>query len=117
MSENDEKKSKTWGMLSHLSALSVYIGIPFGNLLGPLIIWLIKKEEFPFVDEQGRESLNFQISMTIYGIVAGFLCLIFIGFVLLAALVIADIVFVIIASVKASEGVSYQYPFTIRLIK
>ncbi len=117
MPENDEKKSKTWGMLCHLTALSVYIGIPFGNMLGPLIIWLIKKEEFPFVDEQGRESLNFQISMTIYGIVAGLLCLIFIGFILLAVLVVADIVFVIIASVKASEGVSYKYPLTIRLIK
>jgi len=104
-------------MLCHLTALSVYIGIPFGNILGPLIIWLIKKEEFPFVNEQGREALNFQISMTIYGIVSGFLCLIFIGFILLGILVVVHIVFVIIASVKSSEGVSYQYPLTIRLIK
>ena len=62
----DEQQAKQWGMLCHLSALSVFIGIPFGNILGPLIVWLLKREEDPFIDEQGRESLNFQISMSIY---------------------------------------------------
>lgn len=116
MPEIDEKKSRTWGMLCHLTALSGYF-VPFGNLLGPLIIWLIKRNEFPFVEEQGKESLNFQISMTIYTIVALLLCLIFVGFILLGALIVFQIVFVIIASVKVSDGVNYRYPITIRLIK
>ena len=117
MEAKKEKQEYTWGMLCHLTALCMFIGIPFGHILGPLVIWLIKKDEDPFVDSQGKESLNFQISMTIYGIVAGFLCLIFIGFILLAALAVAEIILVIMASVKTSNGESYQYPFTIRFLK
>lgn len=109
--------ANTWGMLCHLTSLSMYIGIPLGNIVGPLIIWLLKKEEFPFVDEQGKESLNFQISLMIYGIISGILCFIVIGFLLLGALVIFDIVMVILASIKTSEGKSFQYPLTIRMIK
>ena len=70
----EEKNVTTWAMLCHLSALSTYIGVPFGHIILPLIIWLIKKDASPFIDEQGKESLNFQISMTIYGIIAGILC-------------------------------------------
>jgi uncharacterized Tic20 family protein len=112
-----QSESRLWAMLSHLTALCGFIGIPFGHILGPLIVWLIKKDQFPLVDDQGKESLNFQITMTIYGIVAGLLTLVFIGFVLLAVLVIADIVLVIMASIEANKGTAYRYPFTIRLIK
>lgn len=117
MTEHEDKQSHTWGMLCHVTALSAFIGIPFGNIIGPLIIWLIKKEEFSFVDEQGKESLNFQISMTIYSIISAILCLVFIGFLLLIVVIIADIVLVIMATVKTSRGEGYTYPFTIRLIK
>jgi uncharacterized Tic20 family protein len=89
-------------MLCHLSALAGFIGVPLGNIIGPLIIWLVKKDEIPFVDLQGRESLNFQISMTIYGTVAGFLVWIFVGWILLAVLAVVNIVLVIIASVRAA---------------
>ncbi|MDM8549366.1 DUF4870 domain-containing protein [Desulfobacterales bacterium HSG2] len=115
--EEKNKKANLWAMLCHLTALSTYIGILFGNIIVPLIIWLVKKDEFPFVDEQGKESLNFQISVTIYGIIAGLLCFVFIGFVLLAVIVIADIVLVIIATVKTNKGEGYEYPFSLRLIK
>jgi hypothetical protein len=108
---------KTWAWLCHLSALSGFVGIPLGHILGPLIIWLIKKDTMPMVNEHGKEALNFQISMTIYGVVAALLILAFIGFVLLPVVVIADIVLVIIATVAASKGQPYKYPFTIRLIK
>ncbi len=114
---NDEKQAHKWGMLCHLTALAGFVGIPFGNIIGPLVVWLLKKGDYPFVDGQGKESLNFQISVTIYGIVAALLIFVVIGIFLLIGLVIADLVLVIIASVKASSGESYHYPLTIRFIK
>jgi uncharacterized Tic20 family protein len=117
MDENEEKKAQTWGMLCHLTALSMFIGLPFGNLIGPLVIWLIKKNDYPLVDEQGKESLNFQLSMTIYSVIAGLLCFVFIGFLLLAVLVIVDLILVIKASVRTSNGQEYIYPYTIRFLK
>lgn len=116
MVRGKKKEAQTWGMLCHLVALVGFIGVPFGHLLGPLAIWLIKKNEYPFVDEQGKESLNFQISMTIYGLVAAMLVFVLIGFPLLIGLGIADLVLVIIAAVKASNGESFRYPCTIRFI-
>ena len=116
MTEVADKQANTWGMLCHLTALSGFI-IPFGHVLGPLIVWLIKKDEFPFVDDQGKESLNFQISMTIYTFVAIILCFALVGFILAPALMIANIVFVILAGVKANTGEPYRYPCTIRFIK
>ena len=85
--------------------------------MGPLVVWLIKKSEHPFVDDQGKEALNFQISMTIYGIVAGLLIFVLIGIPLLIGLIVANLVLIIIAAVKASNGESFRYPCTIRFIK
>jgi len=104
-------------MLCHVIALCGFIGIPFGNILGPLVVWLLKREEDPFIDAQGKEALNFQISMTIYALVSLILIFILIGFVLLFAIAIVNIVLVIIASIKAYNGESYRYPLTIRFIK
>ncbi len=117
MAEAIDKKALNWGTACHLIALIGFIGIPFGNLIGPLVIWLSFKNTYPNVDVQGKESLNFQISMSIYGIVAAVLCLILIGFVLLAVLVVADFILVIIAAIRASNGEEYKYPFTIRFIR
>ena len=117
MEEKKEKDSRLWGMLCHLSALSAFLGIPFAHILGPLIVWLIKKDEFPFVDDQGKESLNFQISMTAYGVVVFILCFVFVGFLLLPILVVVELILVIVASVSANRGETYRYPFTIRFIK
>jgi len=105
------------GMLCHLLALCGLLGIPLGNILGPLVIWLIKREDCPFVDACGKEALNFQISMTIYIIVSGLLALVLIGLILLPAIIIVNLVLTIIASIRASEGTNYRYPFTIRFIK
>ncbi|MFQ5866169.1 MAG: DUF4870 domain-containing protein [bacterium] len=116
MTENTERQSRTWGMLCHLAALSCWVGIPFGNIVGPLVIWLIKKDELPVVDEQGKESLNFQISLTIYIIIAGIMSIFLIGIPILIGLVIAQIALVIVAAVKVSNGEPYSYPFTIKFL-
>ena len=104
-------------VLCHASAL---LGLFFhflGHILGPLAVWLLKRGDSPEIDAHGKESLNFQISMLIYDAIAAILCIFLIGIPILIALWVANTVLVIIASVKASEGKLYQYPFTIRLIK
>jgi uncharacterized Tic20 family protein len=106
----------TFGMLCHLLALAGYV-VPFGNLIGPFIVWMMKKDEDPFADACGRESLNFQISVLIYTVAAAILVLVFIGIPLLFAIGIFHLVCVIIASIKASEGTLYRYPLTLRFIK
>ena len=88
-----------------------------GHILGPLVVWLIKRGDSPEIDAHGKESLNFQISMLIYDAIAAILCIFLIGIPILIASWVLNTVLVIIASVKASEGKFYQYPFTIRLIK
>jgi uncharacterized protein len=109
-------ESRMWGMLCHLSALSAYV-TGLGGILGPLIVWLVKKDSLPFVDDQGKESLNFQISMLIYHLIGAALLLCFlIGIPVLIVLSAMNIVFIIVASVKANSGEAYRYPFTLRLI-
>jgi len=104
-------------VLSHASALLGFF-VPYAfHILGPLIIWLAKRNDSPEIDAHGKESLNFQLSMLIYNIVAGLLCLVLIGFVLLMILHFLNLVLVIVASIQASEGKLYRYPLTIRLIK
>lgn len=111
-----DKDERLWGMLCHLMAFSGYL-IPFGSVLGPLVIWLIKKDEMPFVNDQGKESLNFQLTMFIAVIISAILMLVLVGFLLLGVLIIYQIIVVIMASIKANEGVRYRYPYTIRFIK
>ena len=110
------KDERTWAMLSHFSVLCMFI-FPFGNILAPLIIWLIKKEEMSFVEDQAKEVLNFQISMTIYLLISGILCFILIGIPFVIGLVIFNVIITIIAGIKANDGKSYQYPINLRLIK
>lgn len=103
-------------MLCHLSALSGFI-IPFGSLIGPLLVWQIKKNQYPIVDDQGKEALNFQITVTLAAIVSAVLMLVVVGFLLLIAVAIASLVFTIVAAIKANNGETYRYPFSLRLIK
>lgn len=115
--ENDEKQARIWGTLCHLTALIVMTGIPFGHILGPLVVWLLKKNRYPFVNDQGKESLNFQLSMTLYAFVAALLIFVNIGAIMLFGLVFGNLILVIIASVKAFNGETFRYPFKIRFIK
>ena len=105
-----------WCVLCHASAL---LGLFFhflGHLLGPLIVWLVKRTDSPEIDAHGKESLNFQLSMLIYDAVAFILCFVLIGIPILVVLWILNTVLVIVASIRASEGKLYHYPFTLRLI-
>lgn len=111
-----EKDARLWAMLCHLSALSGYITL-VGWLVGPLIVWLVNKDQYPLVDDQGKESLNFQISVLIYALVCTPLIFCLIGVPLLAALGVAHVILVIIAGLKAYGGEAYRYPLTIRLFK
>ena len=108
---------RTWNVLCHATALAGFLVPWAGHILGPLIVWLAKRSDSPEIDENGKESLNFQISMLIYNVIAGVLCLVLIGFILLAILHILNLVLVIIASIQTSDGKSYRYPMTIRPIK
>ena len=110
------KDERNWSVAVHLSALCALF-IPLGHLLGPLVIWLIKRGEMPMVDCYGKEALNFQITVTIAAFVCALLKFIGVGFVLLFALLVADAVLVIMAAVKTSRGESFRYPFTWRLIR
>jgi uncharacterized protein len=108
---------RTWNVLCHATALAGFFVPWAGHILGPLIVWLAKRNDSPEINEHGKESLNFQISMLIYNVIAAVLCLVLIGFIILPILHILNLVLVIVASIQASEGKFYRYPITIRLIK
>ena len=91
--------------------------LPFGNIIAPLVLWLIKRTESPLLDRTGKEVLNFQISYTIYAAIAGVLCFVLIGLLILPIIFILWIVFMVIAAVKTSNGEEYRYPATIRLLQ
>lgn len=109
MSQDD----RTWGMLAHLSSLLAYVvgGLSF---VGPLIVWLVKKDQSAFVADQAKEALNFQISVLIVSLICA---VTFIGLILIPVIVVANIVFSIMAGMEANKGVNYRYPYSIRLIQ
>ncbi len=110
------KEERQWAMFSHLGAFTAFF-IPFGNIIVPLVIWQIKKNESSFVVQHSKASLNFQISLMIYSLAAALLVLIIIGIFLLLGLFIFNIIAVIIAGVKANEGQNYRYPLAIPFFK
>jgi len=111
----EERDARRWAAIAHASAFVGLVGIPFGNVLGPLVVWLVKREEHPLIEVSGREALNFQVTMTIAVFVSIALMFVAVGIVLLPLVVLVDIVLTIIATVKALDGVTYRYPFTLRL--
>jgi uncharacterized protein len=122
-SAGPEKDARMWNMLCHLSALAGFV-IPFGSMLGPLIVWQIKKNEFPSVDIHGKAALNFQISVALAAIVTfmaafvlHFFCIGFLLFPVVGLIVLAGLVFAIIAGIKANNGEDYKYPWSLELIK
>ncbi len=121
-------EERQWAMFAHLSALvggiltSGWAG-SIGCFIGPLIIWLVKKDTMPFVDDQAKEALNFNITVGIAFFALFLLALFTLGIGLVIAIPlwivigIAWLVLTIIAAIKANEGVAYRYPFTLRLVK
>lgn len=112
----EQRAARNWCVLCHLSALTLFLGLPFGNIIGPFLIWIFKKNAYPEVDRHGREALNFQITNTLFALVFLLLAFVFIGIFLLFALAVYAVVLTIVASVQASNGKLYRYPFTLRLI-
>lgn len=112
----EDKDERMWGMLCHLSALAGFI-IPFGNIIGPLIVYSMKKDEYPFVVDQGKESLNFQISVLIYIVLSFVLLILVVGLIFLLIIPLLSIILTVVASVRANDGEYYRYPFCIRFIK
>jgi uncharacterized Tic20 family protein len=120
---SNESQARMWNMLCHLSALAGFI-IPFGNIIGPLLVWQIKKNEFPSVEIHGKAALNFQLTVfiiafagAIVAFVLSFFCVGFLLFPIVILIALAGLVFAIIAGLKANNGEDYKYPFSFQLIK
>lgn len=114
---------RTWAMLGHLSAFAGFIVTGIGCVLGPLIIWLVKRDTLPFAGDQAKEALNFNITVLIAGAALVLFSIITVGIGLLLAvplgfaLFIYWLIFTIIAAMNASDGVRYRYPLTLRLVQ
>lgn len=109
------REARTWGMLAHLLSLLGYL-VVLGHILPPLIVYLAKKDQDEFVADQARESLNFQITMLLLALVCLPLVCLGIGILLLVLLGLYQLVFVIVASMRANDGVRFRYPLTLRLV-
>jgi len=112
-----DREARMWAMIAHLAGFLGYFLPVIGSLIGPLIIWQLKRDLHPYVDEQGKEALNFQITVLIAALVCVLLMLVAIGFVLIGVVIVGAVVLMIIAAIKANEGAPYRYPFCLRLIK
>ena len=108
---------RTWGMIAHLSAFAVFVFPVGGNIIAPLIIWLTRRDTSAFVEKEAREALNFNISVALCGVVCALLTFALVGIPLAAVLFLYWLVVTIIAAIKASEGIDYRYPISLRLVK
>jgi hypothetical protein len=119
--KESSKDARMWGMFCHLAAFAGIVVPVIGCVVGPLVVWQIKKEEFPFVNHHGKEAVNFQISLLLYLVVSAILWIplsfVCVGVVIPVAISIIDLIFLLIAAVKANDGERYRYPLTIRFIK
>ena len=107
---------QNWAAIAHVSGGFGCVVLGFGCIVFPLLIWILKRSDDPFIDHQAKEALNFQITMFIFLVISVVLCYIIIGVFLLCPLLVIDFVMPIIAAVKASRGVDYRYPFCIRFV-
>jgi uncharacterized Tic20 family protein len=105
--------SRNLATLSNLSAFITFVGIP--SLVGPLVMWLLNRDD-PYVEQQAKEALNFNISFLIYGVAAAISIVLLVGLIALPVVLVTWFVLVIVAAIKASSGENYQYPFTIRFV-
>ncbi|WP_417763462.1 DUF4870 domain-containing protein [Shewanella sp.] len=110
------KEERDMGILVHVASFAGYI-IPFGTILGPLIVYLMKRDESEFVAACGKNCLNFQISLAIYFVISLILAFVLVGFLLMGILALFNLIVTVIAAIKASEGEVFSYPLAIRFIK
>ena len=107
---------RNWAVFCHFGGFAGLLVPGIGHVLAPLVLWMLRRDESAYVDHHGREALNFQISMTLYWIVAAALVWLLIGFLLLLVVGVVHFVFMVLASYAASRGELYRYPFTLRLV-
>jgi uncharacterized protein len=116
-------EEKTWGMICHLAAFGMYVFPAFGNIIGAAIAWIVFKDRSEFANDQGKESLNFQLSLTLYAFVAFIFAFVTFGVGLilvipvLGIMALFQIILVIVAALEANKGVVYRYPMTIRFVQ
>ncbi|MGC9328727.1 MAG: DUF4870 domain-containing protein [Candidatus Hinthialibacter sp.] len=110
------REERTWATFCHLASFAFFIIPPFGHIIAPLILWLLKRHDSAFIDEHGKESMNFQISVTLYGLICFLLFFFVIGLPMALILFVFWAVCAIYASIKANDGMSYRYPLTIRFL-
>lgn len=121
--EELSKDARMWAMFCHLAGLAGFVvPVVISGIIAPLIVWQIKKDEHPFVDEHGKEAVNFQISISLYTLIGSIACIItcvgiFVIPFFIGVVYIIDLVFLLIAAVKANNGERYRYPLSIRFIK
>ena len=117
LADSESSQARQWSMWIHLSGLCHYfVPIPGAGVILPLILWQVKKDESPYIDEQGKEAVNFQISILLYVVVSFVLCIVLIGIPLLISVLVFQLVASIIGGVRANDGHLIRYPMTIRWI-
>jgi len=112
----DDRGARNWAMWCHLSALGGYV-VPMAGIIAPLVVWLTGRERDPFIDEQGKEAVNFRLTLVLYYLVSFVLIFVVIGFFLLAAVSLFDLIMTIIAGVRANSGEHFRYPLSIRMVR
>jgi hypothetical protein len=111
------QEERNWGMIAHLAAFAAFPLPVIGQVVGPLVVWLVRRDRSAFVADQAKEALNFNITMTLAGVVAIFLAFVLVGFLVGLVVFFYWLVMTIVAAVKASEGVAFRYPFALRLVR
>lgn len=112
----DSLPANSWAMFLHLSVLAGFV-VPIAGLLAPLLIWQLKKDQYPELDAHGKVVMNWIISLIIYTVISGMLVFVVVGLFLLSVLMIISILFPIIGGIKANEGKLWTYPLSIPFLK
>jgi len=110
------QSERDWAMFCHLSAFAGYF-FPFGGILGPMVCWISRKQESAWVDINGKASLNFQLSMLMYIVLAIPLCFILIGFPIILFLIVLKLVCIVVASIRSARGEVFKYPISIPFLQ
>jgi len=114
---DSDPTSRNWAMAAHLLGAFSGFMIPFGSIVGPLVVWLVKKDEDDFAGQHAVDALNFQITVLLASLICVPLMFILVGFLLLLVIIIGDLVLSIMAAMAASRGETYQYPYSLQLVK
>jgi len=113
---SNAQEERNWAMFCHLSALSMCI-IPFGNIIGPLVLWSMKKDYSALVDREGKKAINFQLSWTIYMFVSAIMIILVVGIFFLIALALLNLVVILYATIKTINNEDFEYPLSIQFLK